>query len=262
MRHHETAAVFVALATFLLVSGCSSDTPADQASVECGSGTELSGGVCVLVDGGDSGSHTIDGAVDGASADVVQDVDGDQPEVHVPIDASEDLDGPGSDVEQDAEGGSGENEPCLPDYTLNCTSVWGDMSCSPSADDCEPHVCEQNGYKIDSLPFTMRMPSGLMPPLACSECSAYLTTFAVLLQIDVEPDPNMRVRIRVGEPWRIVVSPLTTLNGAYCDKIDSVPDCVVTDTDTWFYVAITTSEDPTFARNVTVEQVPIGTTCP
>ena len=254
-----------------LAFGCGSDSSSEQPPALCGPGTYNSGGVCVVADAGHSETQSTDGAggtsgVD-AAADVTQQPDGDQPDVAPPLDASEEPDAPGPDaaqdaqLDQDAEAAAENGEPCLSEYTLNCTYAWGEPSCSPSDDECEPHVCQQNAYKIESLPFTMRMPSGLMPALVCSEC--VYSRYAVLLEMRVEPDPNMRVRIRVGTPWEIVVNPLTMLENAYCGSTDPDTGCVVTGSDTWFHVGITTPQSWVgFERNVVIDQVPVGTTCP
>jgi len=156
------------------------------------------------------------------------------------------------------------DETCLSEYWVNCSELGVGPQCEPAMLNCSETTCGTDGFTLaDSqmLPFQIRLPSHPKPDPACKDfCSVGTTVFSVKVGLYVIAPA---FRVRVGGPWVISVTDLDLGEGSgYCLGSDAVvySECAIVEPGQIVDIATTQSDAP--ARNVTIESVPAGTTCP
>ncbi len=258
--------IFTVLCGAMALPSCGSDQDlASPNQVECGPGTRLEGGRCVVDEGGaGSGGSTASGgasgqAVGGEGGSATGGTGGDSG-------GGEGGGAGGADAGAAGSPGPGpEDDPCPPEgLPMDCSG-----QCDVVSPRCEMATCREEGpYGVtvteeSELPYIFRTPSHPGVDPACGELcdgpveTAYGTGVKVIIKEEV---PNTVLKATVGSPWRIVI--MDYMWADYCITPTTPYGCDCSWEGSYTAFVVVTDDPNAPARNVKIERVPAPGSCP
>ena len=246
-------AIWLSNITLIVATSACSGSDTSPGAVNCGRGTVLEDGTCVVVDSGASGGDTAVGTDSGGPGDTAAPED--SARADTVEDAARDTAPPGDSsvsVDTEPETATSAGDPCPSKVIdINCSGTCGGPTANCAEVRCRTSTSLHTITSYSSLPFIVRTPSlpGIDPVCAGLSCPGSVTVaYGIALKINM-PFYKNGFRVTVGAPWRIR---RPAYFAPYCTTETPSSGCMYIDTNST-NLLIETTDPNAPSRNITIE---------